>query len=87
MTPDEIVAEWRKGCTHYGPKAVNVVEDPDNSYVGGCEECTDAMVKVLLRQITDIKHAILFYREKPGCNPASRKLAMRRLLWAAGEDL
>lgn len=33
-----------------------------------------------------MRREIIRYRDRPGCNPANRALALRRLLWAAGEE-
>ena len=44
-------------------------------------------IRDLEDEVAKMKNAIIGYRERPGCNPGSRRLAMRRLLWAAGSDL
>ena len=51
MTPREIVEEWRKGCTHYGTRAAT--PEARERYVGGCQECTDAMVDALLGKLKE----------------------------------
>ena len=88
MNAIEIVNEWRKGCTHYGPKAV--ADEGKERYVGGCQECTDAMVDALLRvhreseeHVFRLRHAIVSFLDRPGCNPNQRRLQHRRLRWAA----
>ncbi len=48
MTPREIVEEWRKGCTHYGTRAAT--PEARERYVGGCQECTEAMIDALLKE-------------------------------------
>lgn len=74
MTPDEMVVEWRKGCSN------------SRDYPGECPECTDKLIQLLLETIHKRDAAVRAYVDKPGCNVNSRKLAMRRLMWAIGED-
>lgn len=41
-------------------------------------------IRRLEEEVSKMRTSITAYVDRPGCNPGSRKLATRRLLWAAG---
>lgn len=54
MTPLEMIAEWRKGCTCGGPVYDQIMgNQPGTTRPAYCEECTDALVNALEAALTD----------------------------------
>lgn len=52
MTPLEMIAEWRKGCTNAGPVWVRCYPDAgpdeaDRKSPAACAECTEALIGAL----------------------------------------
>ena len=44
MTPLEMIAEWRKGCTCAGPTAVTHGLAPEGTGPEDCPECTVGLI-------------------------------------------
>ena len=96
MNQLEIIQEWKKGCTHCGPRAGT--PEGRAQYVGGCEECTEPMIAALLEAYTEqlqtqlnllnhlstVKRVILDYLDADG-DPARKITVLRRLAQVAGE--
>lgn len=47
MTPLEMIAEWRKGCTIAGPMHSRCYPDGEPIKTGYCVECTEALIDAL----------------------------------------
>lgn len=47
MTPLEMIAEWRKGCTVAGPMHSHCFPDGDPLPAGYCVECTEGLIDAL----------------------------------------
>jgi hypothetical protein len=48
MTPPEMIAEWRKGCSVAGPAYDHMMKLPvGTSSPVECEECTEALIDAI----------------------------------------
>ncbi len=48
MTPLEMIAEWRKGCTVAGPLFNTIIEKDGKTSPAGCIECTEGLISALV---------------------------------------
>ena len=53
MTPLEMIAEWRKGCSNAGPMHSKCFPDGEPIKTGYCVECTEALIDALEAKIRE----------------------------------
>lgn len=59
MTPLEMIAEWRKGCTCGGPIFDQIEGNPEGTTsCAQCAECTDGLIDALEKRLTEERDLI-----------------------------
>jgi hypothetical protein len=56
MTPLEMIAEWRRGCTNAGPRECPAPVEPTSP--AACVECTDGLIEALQKRLTEERDLI-----------------------------